>query len=176
MWQKLQPREKLLLLIAAGLILVLLVFLVVRKIYRLRTDLSETVNNTPGLAAQLDKTISDYLFFRSLENSNTGENDQSAFAAKLERIFSDNGVKDRISTMRPIPAKLIDKNKYQVIVFEVNLRGVPLENVMSVLYDIDKGNKVNARVEYFQTNKPYQDKNTYDVNMKIAAYSVAPGK
>ncbi|PJZ78696.1 hypothetical protein [Leptospira neocaledonica] len=176
MLQKLQPREKILVLVAAGLVVLLLAILVVRKIYKLRTDLSETVSNTPGLVAQLDSTISEYLFFRGLESVNTGENDQSTFAAKLEKIFTDNGVKERISTMRPIPARPIDKDKYQVIIFEVSLRGVPLENIMTVLYDIEKGNKVNARVEYFQTNKPYQDKNTYDVNMKIAAYSVAPGK
>ncbi|EPG67111.1 hypothetical protein ACE5IS_12540 [Leptospira wolffii] len=177
MWQKLEPREKLLLLVAAGLLVFVLFFLAIQKVYRMRQDLSERVNDTPGLAVKLDKIISEYLYFRGLsDKSSGGETDQSQFSAKLERIFSDNGVKDRISTMRPIPVKTVDKKgKYQVIIFDVNFRGVPLETIMAVLYDIDKGNKVNARVEYFQTNKPYQDKNTYDVNMKIAAYS-ATGK
>ncbi len=176
MWQKLEPRERILLLAASGLVVFGLLFMAVRKVYKLRQELSERVNDTPGLAVKLDKIINEYLFFNSLGDKNSGEKDQSEFSAKLERIFSEHGVKDRISTMRPIPAKPADnKGKYQVIIFEVNFRGVPLETMMLVVYDIDKGSKVNARVEYFQTNKPYQDKNTYDVNMKVAAYS-ATGK
>lgn len=177
MWQKLEPRERVLLLILIGLIFAILSGMAIYKVYQLRHDLSETVNDTPGLAVKLDKIISEYLYFKGLGDKTAGgETDQSLFSAKLERIFADNGVKDRISTMRPVPVKTVDKKgKYQVIVFDVNFRGVPLDTIMAVLYDIDKGNKVNARVEYFQTNKPYQDKNTYDVNMKIAAYS-ATGK
>ncbi|TGJ99091.1 hypothetical protein EHO59_14515 [Leptospira semungkisensis] len=172
MWQKLEPRERLLILVAAGVLSFALIFLAIRKVYKMRSELGERVNDTPGMIVKLDKIISEYLYFHSLENVNSGERDQSEFSAKLERIFMEHGIKDRISTMRPVPAKQIDKGKYQVIVFDVNFRGVPLETMLAVVYDIDKGNKVNARVEYFQTNKPYQDRNTYDISMKIAAYSV----
>ncbi|EQA37658.1 hypothetical protein LEP1GSC047_3872 [Leptospira inadai serovar Lyme str. 10] len=170
MWQKLEPRERLLLLIAGGMVIIALLFVAGRKIYRLRTDLSETVNDTPGQLAKLDKIIGEYLYFSTLDTTG-GERDPSEFSGKLEKIFLDHGVKDRISTMKPIPAKDIDKGKYQVLIFDVNFRGVTLESMMKVVYDIDKNKRVNAKVEFFQVSKPYQDRSTYDVNMKIAAYS-----
>ncbi|PJZ68531.1 hypothetical protein [Leptospira perolatii] len=170
MWEKLEPRERLLILIAAGLLVFMVLFLVGRKIYRMRKDLGERVMETSSDSQTLDKILQEYTYFTTLDTTG-GERDPSEFYGKLDPLFVQYGLKERISTMKD-HTKEIDK-KYQAIIIDVNFRGVPLESVMKLIYEIDKNKRVNARVEYLQINKPYQDKNAYDVNMKLAAYSAS---
>ncbi|MDV6237008.1 hypothetical protein CH379_015360 [Leptospira ellisii] len=172
MLEKLEPRERLLVLGGIGLILLILLFLVVRKVVTLRQGLSERVQDSRTAPVKLDKIIQEFNDFRSLDSSG-GESDVSALYAKLDEIFVKYGLKEKISTMKDSSA--VEDKKYNRITIDINFRSVTLDNVFRLIYDIEKNKMVNARVEYLNFRKPFQGKEVYDVNLKLSTYSRLTG-
>ncbi|TGK35014.1 hypothetical protein EHQ12_15540 [Leptospira gomenensis] len=172
MLEKLEPRERLLVLGGIGLILLLILFLAVRKVVTLRQGLSERVQDSRTAPVKLDKIIQEFNDFRSLDSTG-GETDVSALYAKLDEIFVKYGLKEKISTMKDSNA--VEDKKYNRITIDINFRSVTLDNIVRLIYDIEKNKMVNARVEYLNFRKPFQGKEVYDVNLKLSTYSRLTG-
>ncbi|MCG6168059.1 hypothetical protein LFX25_09500 [Leptospira sp. FAT2] len=172
MLEKLEPRERLIVLGGIGLILLLIVFMAIRKVVTLRQGLTERVQDSRTAPVKLDKIIQEFNDFRSLDSSG-GETDVSAIYAKLDEIFVRYGLKEKISTMKD--SNSIEDKKYNRITIDINFRSVTLDNVFRLIYDIEKNKMINARVEYLNFRKPFQGKEVYDVNLKLSTYSRAAG-
>ncbi|MBM9498879.1 hypothetical protein JWG44_01240 [Leptospira sp. 201903071] len=168
MLEKLEPRERLIVLVGIGAILLLIVFLAVQKIVNIRQGLTERVQDSRTAPVKLDKIIQEYNDFRSLDSSG-GDSDVSAIYAKLDEIFLKYGLKEKISTMKDSYA--IEDKKYKRTTIDINFRSVTLDNIFRFVYDIEKNKMINARVEYLNFRKPFQGKEVYDVNLKLSSYS-----
>lgn len=94
MFDKLEPRERLLVLGGIGLILLLIVFFAIRKVVTLRQGLTERVQDSRTAPVKLDKIIQEFNEFRSLDSSG-GETDVSAVYAKLDEIFVRYSLKEK---------------------------------------------------------------------------------
>lgn len=145
MFDKLEPRERLLVLGGIGLILLLIVFFAIRKVVTLRQGLTERVQDSRTAPVKLDKIIQEFNEFRSLDSSG-GETDVSAVYAKLDEIFVRYSLKEKISTMKDFNS--IEDKKYNRITIDINFRSVTLDNIFRLIYDIEKNKMINARVEY----------------------------
>ncbi|EMJ95587.1 hypothetical protein [Leptospira alstonii] len=172
MLDKLEPRERLIVLGGIGAILLLIVFMTIRKVVTLRQGLTESVQDSRTAPVKLDKIIQEFNDFRSLDSSG-GEADVSAVYAKLDEIIVRYGLKEKISTMKDFNS--IEDKKYNRITIDINFRSVTLDNIFRLIYDIEKNKMINARVEYLNFKKPFQGKEVYDVNLKLSTYSRVAG-
>ncbi|EMY79093.1 hypothetical protein LEP1GSC060_1023 [Leptospira weilii serovar Ranarum str. ICFT] len=172
MLDKLEPRERLIVLGGIGAILLLIVFMTIRKVVTLRQSLTESVQDSRTAPVKLDKIIQEFNDFRSLDSSG-GETDVSGVYAKLDEIIVRHGLKEKISTMKDFNS--VEEKKYNRITIDINFRSATLDNVFRLIYDIEKNKMINARVEYLNFKKPFQGKEVYDVNLKLSTYSRVPG-
>lgn len=167
MLNQLSERERLFLLVAVALIIIMIFYLIGRKIFQIRRDLSEEVYETQTQSTQLDRIISDYNYFRSLKTGDSDE-DISQMYSKLDQIMIRYNLKDKISTMKDSTTN-IEKN-YIKISIEISLRSVPLVDVIRLIYDIEKNKQMNGKIDYLDFGKPFQEKEVYDVNLRISSF------
>lgn len=167
MWNKLEEREKLVLLAGAGLLIILLLGNLLMKIYEYRTELSEQVVETRSGFTQLDKYIKDYAYYKSLK-SGDGD-DANTIYKKLDPIMMRYNIKDKVFTQRD-SSNVILKN-YNKVTIELSFKSVILNDVFKMIYDIEINKQINCKVEHMNFRKPLAGKEVYDVNLRLASYS-----
>lgn len=167
MLNKLDDRERLFLLAGVGIVVVILLFTVFRKIIEYRNNLGETVTETRSQAAQLDKLIRDYNYYRSLKSG--PEEDVSQIYSKLDQILVRYSLKDKVSTMRDSNTVIL--KRYNKVTIDVSLRSVPLNDVFKLIYDIEVNKQINSKVDYLNFKRPFAGKEIYDVNIRFSSYS-----
>jgi general secretion pathway protein M len=167
MFNQLNERERIFVFGGALLIIGMLVYLIVNGLYSLRKELSDAVGESVSQATQLDMIVNDYNFYRSLETGGQDE-DVSQMYSKLDQILIRYGLKEKVLTMKDNQSSVL--KEYLQINIEVSFRSVLLNDVIKLIYDIEKNKQINAKVESFNFRKPFQDKDYYDVNLKISSY------
>lgn len=167
MFSQLNERERIFVFAGILVIIVMSLYLVFQKSYQMRKELSEEVHESSIQATQLDRIINDYNYYRALKTGGKDE-DVSEMYSKLDQIMIRYGLKEKVSTMKD-SAQTIRK-EYNQITIDVSFRSVVLNDVIKMVYDIEKNKQINAKVEYFDFGKPFQDKNVYDVNLKISSF------
>lgn len=169
MLDKFDERERLFILVGLGVFIFTLLYVALIRIYKYRQTLSDKVAKSRSQYIQLDKNLKDYTYYSSLK---TGRSEQATqIVAKLEQLLTRHSLKDRVSNMRD--SKTLILKRYNKITIDINFRSVHLENVFKMIYDIEVNKHVNSRVEYLNLRKPYAEKETYDVNLKLSSYSKA---
>ncbi len=172
MLDQLTEREKLILLLGIVVITVMGLFLIVRSVYNFRKELTETVNETASQSTQLDRIIADYNYYKALKSGGADE-DISQMYSKLDQIMIRYNLKDRVSTMKDTSAN-IERN-YIKLSIEISFRSVQLYDVIKFIYDIEKNKQINGKIDYFDMGKPFQDKELYDVNLRISSFKKNQG-
>ncbi|WCL47942.1 hypothetical protein [Leptospira sp. GIMC2001] len=167
MFNQLNERERVFVFAGILLIVVMSLFLVFNKAFELRRELSETVNETMSQATQLDRIINDYKYYQSLETGGQDE-DVNQMYSKLDQILIRYNLKEKVSTMKDSSNTI--RKEYSQITIDVSFRSVILNDIIKLVYDIEKNKQINAKVDYLDFRKPFQDKEVYDINMKISSF------
>jgi general secretion pathway protein M len=167
MFNQLNERERVIVFAGILVILIMAFYLIVQKGYQLRKDLTESVNESAIQSTQLDRVINDYNYFRALKTGGKDE-DVSEMYSKLDQILIQYGLKEKVSTMKDSSNTI--RKEYSQITIDVSFRSVSLNDIIKLIYDIEKNKQINAKVDYLDFRKPFQDKEVYDINMKISSF------
>ena len=169
MLDKLDERERLFVFALLAVVLFSLVFVAFSRIYKYRKRLSDKVARTRSQFVELDKHIKNYNYYSSLKSGRAQQSTE--IVAKLEQLLTRHSLKDKVSNMRDSQTLIL--KRYNKITVDINFRSVNLEDVFKMIYDIEVNKQVNSRVEYLNFRKPFAEKETYDVKLKLSSYSKA---
>ncbi|MCC5815663.1 MAG: hypothetical protein JJT78_12980 [Leptospira sp.] len=175
MFSQLNERERVFVFAGILLIAVMGIFIIIRKVTEIRKELSESVNESATQATQLDRVINDFNYYRALKTGGRDE-DVSEMYSKLDQILIRYGLKEKVSTMKDTSTNI--RKDYIQITIDVSFRSVPLNDIIKLVYDIEKNKQINAKVNYLDFGKPFQDKDVFDINLKISSFkksTVKPG-
>jgi len=172
MIENLTKREKLLIVAGAVIVALLLVVIIIKKMVSWRLDYSDRANQTRSQINKIEEIINKYKYYKTLQTG-SGDNDVNDIYPKLDPILVRHSLKSNVSSMKDTSTVVM--KKYNKIVISINLKSVALLNVFRFIYDIEKNNQINAKIEYFKFRKPFADKDTYDVDIKLASYSLLNG-
>lgn len=167
MFSQLNERERVIVFAGILVILIMAFYLIVQKGYQLRKELTESVNESALQSNQLDRVINDYNYFRALKTGGKDE-DISEMYSKLDQILIRYNLKEKVSTMKDSSNTI--RKEYSQITIDVSFRSVSLNDIIKLVYDIEKNKQINAKVDYLDFRKPFQDKEVYDINMKISSF------
>ncbi|MCG9874231.1 MAG: hypothetical protein MH321_05520 [Leptospiraceae bacterium] len=167
MFSQLNERERV--FVFAGLLVILCMgfYLLIQKAFDLRSSLSEQVNETISQSTQLDRVIVDYEYYKGLKTGGQDE-DVSQMYSKLDQIMVRYNLKEKVSTQKDSTNTI--RKDYNQITIDVSFRSVILNDIIKLIYDIEKNKQINAKVDYLDFRKPFQDKEVYDVNLKISSF------
>ncbi|MCZ8239335.1 MAG: hypothetical protein O9346_03175 [Leptospiraceae bacterium] len=167
MFSQLNERERV--FVFAGLLVILCLgfYLLIQKAFDLRSSLSEQVNETISQSTQLDRVIVDYEYYKGLKTGGQDE-DVSQMYSKLDQIMVRYNLKEKVSTQKDSTNTI--RKDYNQITIDVSFRSVILNDIIKLIYDIEKNKQINAKVDYLDFRKPFQDKEVYDVNLKISSF------
>jgi general secretion pathway protein M len=172
MLSKLDNREKLFVLGAVLLLLVLIVVNVLIWIIDIRRELTNKVIDSRAGFTVLEKAIKDYNFYKSLK---TGEEENvNGIFAKLDQIMVRHSLKEKLYDIPKDSYNTVEKI-YTRTNIELNFRSVYLQDIIKMVYDIEVNKQLNGRVTYFSFRKVI-GKELYDVNLRLSFYSRAAKK
>ncbi|MDF3821525.1 hypothetical protein P3G55_16590 [Leptospira sp. 96542] len=174
MFDRLNDRERIL---VTGLIVVvglLGVYTILSLLVGLRESLTEEIFETRSQATQMDRVIREYNFLKGLQTGGS-EEDVSIMYSKLDQILVRYNLKDKVQTMKDTNNSI--KKEYIKISIDVSFRSVVLQDIMKLIYDIEKNKQIQAKVDLLTFRKPFVEKEVYDVNLRISSFSrAAKGK
>lgn len=177
MFSHFTERERIFVFSAILFIIITSLFLIIKKVSGLRQELTESVNESATHAAQMDRLINDFNYYRALKTGGRDE-DVSEIYAKLDQILIRYGLKEKVSTMKDTSVET--KNKYTETSIDVSFVSVNLNDIIKLIYDIEKNKQINGKVTVFQSKKSFKDANKelYDITLQISSYKKsipAPG-
>jgi general secretion pathway protein M len=167
MLNQLNERERVFVFAGILIILLMTMYLIISKAFDMRKGLSEQVNETIAQSTQLDRIIVDFNYFKGLKTGGQDE-DVSQMYSKLDQIMIRYNLKEKVSTMKDSTNTI--RKDYNQITIDVSFRSVFLNDIIKLIYDIEKNKQINAKVDYLDFRKPFQDKEAYDVNLKISSF------
>ncbi|MDZ4726737.1 MAG: hypothetical protein SH817_11310 [Leptospira sp.] len=174
MLDRLNDRERILVFGAITLVSILGIYTILSLFVDLRNKLTEEIYETRSQATQLDRIIREYNYLRSLQTGGS-EEDVSVMYSKLDQIMVRYNLKDKVQTMKD--SNTVIRKDYNKITIDVSFRSVLLQDVIKMIYDIEKNKQVQAKVDYLTFRKPFAEKEVYDINLKISSYSrITKGK
>lgn len=174
MLDRLNDRERLLVFGSGAFVALLGIYTILSLFVDLRNKLTEEIYETRSQATQLDRIIREYNYLRSLQSGGS-EEDVSVMYSKLDQILVRYNLKDKVQTMKD--STTIIRKDYSKIQIDVSFRSVLLQDVIKMIYDIEKNKQVQAKVDYLTFRKPFAEKEVYDINLKVSSYSrISKGK
>ncbi|BDA78899.1 hypothetical protein LPTSP3_g18290 [Leptospira kobayashii] len=174
MLDRLNDRERMLVIGAVFLVATLGIYTILSIFVDLRNKLTEEIYETRSQATQLDRVIREFNYLKSLQTGGS-EEDVSVMYSKLDQIMVRYNLKDKVQTMKDTTTVI--RKDYNKIQIDVSFRSVLLQDVIKFIYDIEKNKQVQAKVDYLTFRKPFAEKEIYDVNLKVSSYSrITKGK
>ncbi|TGL57430.1 hypothetical protein EHQ58_14175 [Leptospira ognonensis] len=174
MLDRLNDRERLLVFGSGAFVALLGIYTILSLFVDLRNKLTEEIYETRSQATQLDRIIREYNYLRSLQSGGS-EEDVSVMYSKLDQILVRYNLKDKVQTMKDSTTTI--RKDYSKIQIDVSFRSVLLQDVIKMIYDIEKNKQVQAKVDYLTFRKPFAEKEVYDINLKVSSYSrISKGK
>jgi general secretion pathway protein M len=167
-YDKLTDREKLIVASAIGLLVFMFFYLILNKMFNLRKNLTEQLNETNSQFTQMDRVIKDYNYYRNLKSSNS-DDDISQLYSKLDVVLLRHNLKDKVATMKD--SSTIIRKEYNKQTIDISFRSVSLNDIIKMTYDIEKNKEISGKVDYLSFRKPFQEKEVYDINLKFSSYN-----
>jgi general secretion pathway protein M len=138
--QRLQPRERFLVLIAGVAVLVTLVYLVVvDPLLKRSATLDRQIANAQRQLKELSTLRQDYLRQRSVvDRINTQLKQQQknfSIFSRLEEVARQTGVQNKIQSMKPTVSPPNDAYREESV--EIKMEGVTLEQLIPYLYQVE---------------------------------------
>jgi general secretion pathway protein M len=168
MLNKLNEREKLALLGFIVFIIFITVGYIVFKIYSIRVELTDSIQQARTDLTEIDSIISKHNYYRNIKS--TQALDVSTIYSKLDVILIRYGLKGDRTTLNDFPETVIQK-EYSKLTFEIKMRSVKLTDVFKMIYDIEVNKEIDCKVDSLSFYKPLPGKEEYDVVFKISSYS-----
>ncbi|TGN18549.1 hypothetical protein [Leptospira idonii] len=169
MFDRLNDRERLFVFGGVFIVVGLLVYTVFALLADFRNKLTTEIYETGSQAVQLDRIIREYNYLRSLQTTG-GEEDVSVMYSKLEQILVRYNLKDKVQTMKDSTNSVEGKKDYNRIQIDVSFRSVLLQDVIKLIYDIEKNKQLLGKVDRFTFRKPFAEKEIYDVDLRVSSY------
>ena len=167
--QNITQREKIFIIAGIATIVVLLLFIALRGVVSWRGELSASANDSRSQISEIDKLAADYVYYKSLQSGSLDQTANTIYTS-LDPVLVRHGLKQSVSSMKDTENVIL--RKYNKITIDIAFKSVDLQSVMRMIYDIEMNHQVHARVEYFKFRKPFAGKSVYDVNIKLASYSM----
>ena len=165
MLEKLNPRERLLLIYIGGsaavLILIYLAVLLITKRFELRDESSKAIQNIHKMS-RLERQIASLPPMQNVPDLNQ-------LKSQIFNALEKNGLKGNISDRTESISK-----KEEMLIVNININGVQFSSVMDFVYDIEYGRGINASIGKLTFNRPLAERELYDV--KISVYVRKPRK
>ncbi|EMY68750.1 MULTISPECIES: hypothetical protein [Leptospira] len=168
MFDRLNDRERVLVTGLISFVALLGIYTIITLFSDLRNSLTEEIFETRTQATELDRVIREYNYLRGLQSGGS-EEDVSVMYSKLDQILVRYNLKDKVQTMKDT-SNVIQKD-YNKITIDVSFRSVLLQDIIKLVYDIEKNKQIQAKVDLLSFRKPFAEKEIYDVNLKVSSYS-----
>lgn len=160
MLEKLNPRERIMVVALLGALALAVGFLAVRKISGMRERKSDDVRSYRDMLSTIT-SIRDTI--RELPPA-PNPPDKTQLVADASRLAQKHNLKaidirDREETSR----------RYVRVHVELTFNGVPLKNVLEMAHDVEYGKQIAARISKLIFRRSLPTKEVYDVNMTLTA-------
>lgn len=169
-FSKLSQREKNLLLILGGtVILVLLYFLVIMPIIEYEGDSQSNFSSNINKSKQLEKI---YLNYKKIKNKKDRiksllENKKDNITTLVQNWASSANISNKIAYTRSKESRI--QNKFTKITTDIKINGAPIQALMKFLFSIENSNKL-LNISYLKINPGLKGTQTYDALIKIESY------
>ncbi|GBF49080.1 hypothetical protein LPTSP4_05890 [Leptospira ryugenii] len=174
MIDRLSDRERIMLFASVAFVSLLGIFVIFSLFADMRNALTEEIYETRSQATQLDRIVREFNYLRSLQSGGS-EEDVSVMYSKLDQIMVRYNLKDKVQTMKD--SNTVIRKDYNKITIDISFRSVLLQDVIKMIYDIEKNKQVQAKVDYLSFRKPFAEKEVYDVNIRVSSYNrIVKGK
>jgi len=161
MFEQLNERERMLVMATGALLGLLLVFFLGFSIYRMRQKIAEEV-----VAARNDLTaiINIRSDIRSLP-SGSEIPEMNDFLSRVSTLIKKHNLDARnISEGRESNRR----DQEETLTAELQFSGIPLNNIISFLHDVEYGNQIPAgRVKELTFRKPFPNREIYDIRLVL---------
>lgn len=168
MFDRLTDRERLMVAGAILLVTLLGIYTILSLLIDFRNSLTDEIFETRSEATQLDRVIREYNYLKSLQTGGS-EEDVSVMYSKLDQILVRYNLKEKVQNQRD--SSTIIRKDYNKITIDVSFRSVLLQDIIKLIYDIEKNKQMQAKVDLLTFRKPFAEKEVYDVTIKISSYS-----
>ncbi|MCZ8156078.1 MAG: hypothetical protein O9264_08160 [Leptospira sp.] len=168
MLDRLTERERLSVFLAALFVGILGLYTILSFFVDLRNRLTDEIYETRSQATEIDRLIREYNYLKSLQTGGS-EEDVSVMYSKLDQIMVRYNLKDKVQTMKDSTTPI--RKEYTRISIDISFRSVLLQDVIKMIYDIEKNKQVQGKVDYLTFRKPFSEKDVYDVTIKVSSYN-----
>lgn len=168
MLDRLTGRERRLIL-GLGIFVIFLGFLAIIQVaITYKNEVTDEIYQSRSDINTLEKLVREYQYYQTLQIGGS-EEDVSQMYSKLDQIMIRYGLKEKVLSMKD-SATVIRKD-YNKLTIDVSFRSVNLQDIFKLIYDIEKNNQIQGKVDYLTFRKPFIEKEVYDVNIKISSYN-----
>lgn len=168
MFDRLTDRERVMVAGAIFLVSLLGLYTILTLLVDFRNSLSEEIFETRSQATQLDRVIREYNYLKGLQSGGS-EEDVSVMYSKLDQILVRYALKEKVQNQKD--STTVIRKDYNKITIDVSFRSVLLQDIIKLIYDIEKNKQMQAKVDLLTFRKPFAEKEVYDVTIKISSYS-----
>lgn len=174
-WQALAPRERAILGVGGGILLLSLLFLLIvdplldrldraeRQAVRKQKDLQELVRIGADYQVQNARLA-------KLEERLAPSDGQFSMLSFLEDAAADAEVRDRITAMQP-QAPIVTQG-YQATAVDIRLDGVPMPQLLALLGKLEQA-PYDTQVPHLQIKPKFDNPAFLDANLRVVSYARA---
>lgn len=159
MLDKLEPRERILLIGGAALIAVVLLFVFGRTVSQMRERVSEDVAARRAAVQQMIRLRDNIGSQKAPREPLT----RSQFVANVNNLLSQYGLNASAFNEKEQSAP-----GRKIFVISMTLRSVSLEALLKYLHAVEYARRVPASVENIRINRAVSGKEVYDINLTLA--------
>jgi len=169
---KLSNREKLLLKILIGVIIVIMGYnFILLPLIKIFTSSDSTIISDKQKIEQLDRIYNNYKELETKRNYYMSllKGESENISTLIEQWAQNSNVAKNIAYSRRNQTNV--QNKYIRITTDMKLDGVSIQSLLKFIYEIENSNKL-VNISYLRINKSFKSPNLYDVNLKIESYTL----
>ncbi len=157
-FEKLEARERILLFFCGLIVILLVIFLGLGKLYSFRSDLAKEVQYSTDVLQRLQYLKTQIL---SLEPATD--------LPEKNQFFTD--VNNTLKRYQLKPVSINEAEKSKVYKITIRMQSVQMQNLLNFLYDMEHGTKLPISVSSLQMRPSISKKELYDVNLSVSLNS-----
>ncbi|HOJ27724.1 MAG TPA: hypothetical protein PL059_01480 [Spirochaetota bacterium] len=169
---KLSNREKLLLKILIGILILIIGYnFIFTPLINFFSSSDTLIVSDKQKIEQLDRIYSNYKELETKRNQYMSllKSDSENISSMIEQWAQSSNVAKNIAYSRRNQTNV--QNKYIRITTDMKLDAVSIQSLLRFIYEIENSNKL-VNISYLRINKSYKSPNLYDVNLKIESFTL----
>lgn len=166
----LNPREKLLLkVLGAVAVFGVVYFFVIMPLFSLWQSADQVQNSNQARISRIERIYNEYNVIKvkrtRYETLLNNKNDN--LTTLIQQVASSNGIAGNIAYTRRTQTNV--QNKYVKITTDVKIDGVPIQNLLKFMHDIENSNNL-VFISSVRINQGIRDTKKYDALIKIVNF------